>query len=170
MNDLLENVVYPKSALKGAPRPTPGLNGRQLVVAIGASAGGLEACQKLLKALPDADDRTYILVQHMEPDHDNLLVDLLATETGMSVREAGSGMDVEAGTVYIIPPGRYLAVGDGVFQVSEPKGHRGVRMPFDFLLGSLAEAYGERCACLVLSGTGSDGSLGLRKIHRKSVV
>ena len=136
-----------------------------LVVAIGASAGGLEACRGLLEALSAARDQIHILVQHMEPNHESPLVDLLASRTAMAVKEATNGMRLERGTLYVIPPGRYLSVANGMLQVGEPTAPRGMRLPFDFLLKSVATAYGDRAACLVLSGTGADGSVGLVSIH-----
>ncbi|MFZ2870431.1 chemotaxis protein CheB [Zavarzinia sp.] len=139
-----------------------------LVVGIGASAGGLEACRKLLDALPDSPGMgmALILVQHLDPTHDSMLVDLLAASTAMPVRQAIDGMRIESDHLYVIPPGTYLSVGEGLLHLSRPRARHGARMPFDFLLQSLATAYGARAACVILSGTGADGSLGLEAVGK----
>jgi two-component system CheB/CheR fusion protein len=142
------------------------LSDRFLVVGVGASAGGLDAARQLLRALPSDSGMAFILVQHLDPTHESLMVDLLASHTSMKVCQAASGMPVEPNHFYVIPPGRYLAVHDGALHLSEPPVRHGGRMPFDFLLRSLAEAYRERAVCVVLSGTGSDGSLGLQLIKQ----
>ena len=134
------------------------------VVAIGASAGGLEAFRTLLAALPAESGKAFILVQHLDPTHESMMVELLSRHSAMTVLEARDGLRLEAGQVYIIPPGRYLAVRNGAIQLSPPPGAQTVRMPFDFLLKSLAEECGERAVCITLSGTGTDGSIGAKAI------
>ena len=109
------------------------------VVAIGASAGGLEAFRTLLAALPANSGMAFILVQHLDPTHASMMVELLSPHTAMTVLEARDGLRLEPDHVYIIPPGRYLAVHDGAIQLSRPAQRTTVRMPFDFLLQSLAE-------------------------------
>lgn len=131
------------------------------VVAIGTSAGGLDAASKLLDALPADTGMAFILVQHLDPHQDNLLVDLLSDHTAMTVVEAVDGGALAADHVYIIPPGQYLSVRGGTLHVSASQPGQGVRMPFDVLIRSLAEACGAQTACLILSGTGTDGSSGL---------
>jgi two-component system CheB/CheR fusion protein len=137
-----------------------------LVVGIGASAGGLDACRHLLRALPSDSGMAFILVQHLDPTHESLMVELLASHTGMKVCQAANGMLVERNHFYVIPPGNYLAVDAGALQLSAPPVRHGVRLPFDFLLQSLAEAYRDRAACIILSGTGADGSIGLKAIRK----
>ncbi len=134
------------------------------VVGIGASAGGLDACKRLLAALPADSGMVFILVQHLDPTHQSMLVELLANHTSMAVSQATDGMPLEADHFYIIPPAVYLSVAAGALHLSQPQGKHGSRMPFDFLLHSLASAYGPRAACIILSGTGADGSIGLRAI------
>jgi two-component system CheB/CheR fusion protein len=131
------------------------------VVAIGASAGGLDACRKLIAALPANSGMAFILVQHLDPTHESLMVDLLASYTQLPVLQAKDGLLIEPDHFYIIPPGTYLATSNGRLQLSQPQARHGARLPFDFLLHSLAQNYGSRCICIVLSGTGADGSLGL---------
>ena len=139
---------------------------RFLVVGIGASAGGLDACRQLLRALPADSGMAFVLVQHLDPSHESMMVDLLASHTAMTVRQAETGMRVEPDHLYVIPPGTYLAVEEGALQLSQPPVRHGARLPFDFLLQSMAEAYGPRAVCITLSGTGADGSTGLRAIKR----
>ena len=137
------------------------------VVGIGASAGGLDACTKLVAALPAGIGMAFILIQHLDPTHKSMLVDLLAGHTSMTVRQAADGMLLEREHLYIIPPGAYLSVGGGALHLSQPEARRGVRLPFDFLLHSLAVDCGARAICVILSGTGSDGSLGLKAVKEK---
>ena len=134
------------------------------VVAIGASAGGLDTFRRLLDALPTPTGMAFVLVQHLDPTHDSMLVELLAGHTPLTVLEAVDAMPVEREHLYVIPPGAYLAVGDGALHLSEPQARHGARLPFDFLLHSLAESCGARAVCVVLSGTGTDGTLGLKAI------
>jgi two-component system, chemotaxis family, CheB/CheR fusion protein len=134
------------------------------VVGIGASAGGLDACKKLLAALPADNGNAFILVQHLDPTHESMMVDLLADHTAMVVRQAADGMPIEPDNLYIIPPGTYLSVAAGALHLSQPRARHGARLPFDFLLRSLASEYGPRAACIILSGTGADGSIGLKAI------
>ncbi len=138
--------------------------GEITVVGIGASAGGLEACRRLLAVLPAGNGMGFVLIQHLDPTHESMLVDLLAGGTPMVVQQATDGMPIERDHVYVIPPGTYLSVGQGVLRLSEPLARHGARLPFDFLLHSLAEEYGVRAVCLILSGTGADGSVGLKSV------
>src|SRR5580698_1304589 len=147
-----------------SPPSRPGL----FIVAIGASAGGLEACRKLLDALPSPNGMAFILVQHLDPTHDSMMVDLLAGHTSMLVLQAIDGMLIESNHLYVIPPGTYLSVRDGALRLSRPQARHGARLPFDFLLYSLAEEYGTRAVCVILSGTGADGSLGLKVVKERS--
>jgi two-component system CheB/CheR fusion protein len=134
---------------------------------MGASAGGLDACRRLLDALPAGNGMAFILVQHLDPTHESMMVDLLAGHTSMTVRQATDGMVVERDHLYVIPPGTDLSVGNGALRLSHPWARHGARLPFDFLLHSLAEEYGERAICVILSGTGADGSLGLKAVKQR---
>ena len=134
-------------------------------MAIGASAGGLDACRKLLDALPADNGMAFIIVQHLDPSHDSMMVDLLAGNTAMPVVQATDGMAIERDRVYVIPPGVYLSVDDkAALRLSRPQARHGMRLPFDFLLNSLARECGARTVCVVLSGTGADGSVGLKAV------
>jgi two-component system CheB/CheR fusion protein len=137
------------------------------VVGIGASAGGLDACRKLVGALPAGNGMAFILVQHLDPTHESMMVDLLAGHTSMAVRQATDGMRIEPDHLYVIPPGAYLSVANRALHLSQPQARHGARLPFDFLLHSLAEDCGARAICVILSGTGADGSLGLKAVKEK---
>ena len=150
------------SLARAAPGDPDGLT----VVGIGASAGGLDAFRSLLNALHDSAGAAFIFVQHLAPTHESMMVDLLSSHTSMIVRQAANGMAIEPGHIYVIPPAIYLSVGAGVLQLSQPQARQGARLPFDFLLVSLAEEYGPRAICVVLSGTGADGSIGLRAVKK----
>ena len=138
-----------------------------LIVGIGASAGGLDACRKLVESLPARSGMAFILVQHLDPTHESMMVDLLASHTPMIVRQAADGMLLERDHLYVIPPGTYLSVDSVALQLSEPQARHGARLPFDFLLHSMAEEYGERAVGVILSGTAADGSLGLKAVKEK---
>lgn len=137
------------------------------IVGIGASAGGLEASRKLVEDLPANNGMAFILVQHLDPTHPSMMADLLSSHTKMKVLQATDGMVIERDHLYVIPPGTYLSVGQGALHLSKPAAPHGARLPFDFLLHSMAEDCGARAVCIVLSGTGSDGSLGLKSIREK---
>jgi len=137
------------------------------IVAIGASAGGLDACKKLLDALPADNGMAFIIVQHLDPSHDSMMVSLLAGHTAMPVLQATDGMAIERERVYVIPPGVYLSTDKGALRLSRPQAPHGARLPFDFLLNSLANEYGARAVCVILSGTGADGSVGLTAVKAK---
>ena len=137
------------------------------VVALGASAGGLDAFKKFFDALPANSGMAFVLIQHLDPTHESLMADLLAGHTPMKVLQATDRMPLARDHVYLIPPGAYLAISDGILRLSKPLERHGARMPFDFFLRSLAEECGERAICAILSGTGTDGSLGLKAVKEK---
>lgn len=136
------------------------------IVGIGASAGGLAAFEALFSAMPaDAEPgMAFVLVQHLAPDHKSILVDLVRRYTSMKVFEVEDGVRVQANCVYVIPPNRDIAVLNGALHLLEPAAPRGLRLPIDFFFRSLAADRRDRAVCIVLSGTGSDGTLGARAI------
>jgi two-component system CheB/CheR fusion protein len=136
------------------------------VVGIGASAGGLAAFEAFFSGMP-ADENpgmAFVLVQHLAPDHTSILTDLIRRYTRMQVFEVKDGMVVQPDCVYIIPPNRDMAFINGVLTLLEPAMPRGQRLPIDFFFRSLAQDQHERAIGVVLSGTGSDGTLGVRAI------
>lgn len=135
-----------------------------LIVGIGASAGGLEAFRTFFANMPADSGMAFVLVQHLDPHHKSMLVDLLGRHTEMKVVEAADGMRVAANRIFIIPPNATLTIADGALRVTTPAPVREHRRPIDTFFASLAEDQEERAVCIVLSGTGSDGTLGLRKV------
>ncbi|MBL8414981.1 MAG: PAS domain-containing protein [Propionivibrio sp.] len=136
------------------------------IVGIGASAGGLAAFEAFFSGLPSDSDpgMAFVLVQHLAPDHKSILTDLLRRYTRMEVFEVDDGMVVQPNCVYIIPPNYDMAFLNGTLQLLEPMAPRGQRLPIDFLFRSLAQDQHEHAIGIVLSGTGSDGTLGVRAI------
>lgn len=137
------------------------------VVAIGASAGGLEAFQKLLDALSQPTGDAFLIVQHLDPDHESALVDLLAGHTQMRVSQAADAVTIEPNHVYTIPPGHRMSVSNEQLRLEPFKTEARPHLPFDHLLISMAQELGSRAVAVVLSGAGSDGSLGIRHIRDK---
>lgn len=155
----------PDGAAEAAPaeaQPAPGFP----IVGIGASAGGLAAFQAFFSAMPANTESgiAFVLVQHLSPDHKSILSDLIKRYTRMQVYEVADGMKVEPNCAYIIPPNRDMAFLNGTLQLLEPSAPRGLRLPIDFFFRSLAQDQRERAICILLSGTGSDGTLGVRAI------
>jgi two-component system CheB/CheR fusion protein len=140
--------------------PTPVLP----IVGIGASAGGLEAFEVFFRACPLDTGLGFVLVPHLDPGHVSLLTEILQRSTAMPVVEALDQVAVEPNHVYVIPPNREMAILHGVLQLSVPELVRGQRMPIDGFLRSLAEDQAERAIGIILSGTATDGTLGLRAI------
>jgi len=134
------------------------------IVGIGASAGGLEAATRLFEHLPADTGMAFVLVQHLDPDHASQLAILIARITRLPVREAGDGMRAVPNEVYIIPPNADLTIARGVLRVLPRGDHTGLRLPIDMFLRALAEDQHERAIGVILSGTGSDGTQGLRAI------
>ncbi|MDW5317498.1 chemotaxis protein CheB [Rhizobium sp. PL01] len=137
------------------------------IVAIGASAGGLEACRKLLSGVSSPSGMAFIFVQHLDPNHKSLIAELLKDNTKMKVMEARDDVVIERDHVYVIAPGTYLVVEDGLLRVVKATPPHGARLPFDALLKSLADYAGASAICIVLSGTGADGSAGLASIKQR---
>jgi len=136
------------------------------IVGIGASAGGLAAFSAFFAGMPSDKDpgMAFVLVQHLAPDHESILTELIQRTTRMQVFEVVDGMVVQKNCAYIIPPNRDMAFINGTLQLLEPAAARGHRLPIDYLFRSLAQDQRERAIGIVLSGTGSDGTAGLRAI------
>jgi len=134
------------------------------IVGIGASAGGLAALEEFFTHVPAKSGLAYVVVQHLDPTSTPLLAELLQRVTGMAVREAGAQMHVEPDCVYVIPPNTELSVARNVLQLNKPSEPRGLRLPINVLFSSLARDQGSSAIGVVLSGMGSDGTLGLQAI------
>ncbi len=136
------------------------------IVGIGASAGGLAAFEAFFSAMPADTDTgvAFVLVQHLAPDHKSILSELVKRYTSMEVFEVTDGIKVEPNCTYIIPPNHDMGFLKGSLQLFEPGMPHGQRLPIDFFFRSLAQDRHEQSICIVLSGTGSDGTLGVRAI------
>lgn len=134
------------------------------IVGIGASAGGLEALELFLGSTPPDSGLAYIVVQHLDPTQKALLPELLQRITTMTVYEAVQGMPIQPDCIYVIPPNAELSVVNGALKLVKPTEPRGMRLPINVLFSSLASAQGERAIAVVLSGMGSDGTLGMEAI------
>lgn len=134
------------------------------IAALGASAGGLEALETFFKHMPEDAGIAFIIVQHLAPDHESALPELLGRCTEMPVEQARNNLEVVPNRVYVIPPNATLTVKNGVLHVTAPVQDRGRRMPIDSLFSTLAEDRRDKAICVMLSGTGTDGTLGLRAI------
>ena len=157
----------PPPANEPTPPPEAEPTGARFpVVGIGASAGGLAAFEAFFSAMPVGADpgMAFVLVQHLAPDHKSILSDLIRRYTRMQVFEVEDGMVVRPNCAYIIRPNCDMAFLNGALQLLEPAAPRGQRLPIDFFFRSLAQDQHERAIGIVLSGTGSDGSQGVRAI------
>lgn len=134
------------------------------IVGVGASAGGLEALSRLLAALPADTGMAYLLVQHLDPTHPSRLTDLLAKATSMSVTEATDNVKVRPDHVYVIPPSMDMTIAHGLLKLTVRSEKRGLHLPLDALLRSLALEQQAGAIGVVLSGTGSDGTVGVAEI------
>ena len=135
------------------------------IIGIGASAGGLEAFELFFKTIPADSGMAFMLVPHLDPGHASMLSEILQRNTTMPVHEALDQALIQANHVYIIPPNKDMAIFHGTIHLSVPEQARGLRLPIDSFFRSLAEDQGERAICVILSGSGSDGTLGLRAVH-----
>jgi two-component system, chemotaxis family, CheB/CheR fusion protein len=134
------------------------------VIGLGASAGGLEAFQTFLTNVPEDSGYAYVLVQHLDPNHESMLAELLSRRTSMPVRQIADGMVIEPNNVYLIPPNHSLTIERAKLRLTDFSEPRGFRRPIDVFFRSLAIDQGSNAACIVLSGTGGDGAEGLRTV------
>ena len=140
------------------------------VVGIGASAGGLEALEQFLTHVPAGSGLALVIVQHLDPTHKGIMPELLQRVTDMEVIQVKDRTKVRPDQVYVIPPNKDMSILHGMLHLLEPAAPRGLRLPIDFFLRSLAQDQQERSVGVILSGMGSDGTLGLRAIKEKAGV
>ncbi len=157
-----------KSASAHAPVVAPHIHHSFPIVGIGASAGGLEALEQFLGHVPPACGLAFVVVQHLDPTRKGIMVELLQRATVMPVAQITDRMKVEPDHVYVIPPNRDLSMLHGVLHLLEPAAPRGLRLPIDSFLRSLADDQQGHSIGVILSGMGSDGTLGLRAIKEKA--
>ena len=137
-----------------------------VVVGVGASAGGVEALQELFQSLPSNSGLGFVVIQHLSPDHRSLMADILGKQTEMKVLQVERDTEIEPNAVYLIPPKKNLTVKDGRLHLSDYD-HTVLNHPIDIFFNSLAEEYGERAVAVVLSGTGTDGTGGIRTVKER---
>lgn len=133
-------------------------------VGIGASAGGLEAIESFFVNMPSDSGLAFIVIQHLSPDYKSLMVELLSKRTQMKVLRAEEGMRVRANHVYLIPPKTNLTIFNGKLLLKQQEHNTGINLPIDIFLRSLAEDQVDRAVAVILSGTGSDGTRGVRAV------
>src|SRR5688572_12453606 len=134
-----------------------------MVVGIGASAGGLKALQSFFDALPDETNMAYVVITHLHPEYESHLPDILQSHTGMPVTQVTREVKVERNHVYVIPPDRRMLITDSKLDVAEFDEPRGHRTPIDLFFRSLASSHPDSAA-VILSGTGTDGSVGIKAV------
>ncbi len=166
-----------KEPSTGAPQPSSApasANGHERprvpIVGVGASAGGLESFSALLRALPADPHLAFVLVQHLAPTHESMLADLLARCTAMPILQVTDGTRVQPDRVYVIPPNANMAIRDGVLHLLARSSGAEHHMPIDFFLRSLAEDQQNNAIGVILSGTASDGALGLRAVKAEGGI
>ncbi len=135
------------------------------VVSLGASAGGLEALEKFFDTVPDDSGLAFVVVQHLSPDFKSLMNELLARHTKLKIHRVEDGMEVEPNAIYLIPPKKEMIVADGKLLLTDKDPSQGLSLPIDTFMRSQAQEFGEQAIAVILSGTGSDGSRGIRAIH-----
>jgi two-component system CheB/CheR fusion protein len=140
------------------------------VVGIGASAGGLQAVQRFFENMPSDNGMAFVVVLHLSPDHQSRAGTLIAKSTGMSVVQVTTATPIHKNHVYVISPAQQLSMSDGYLYVTPPQPRRGGHVTIDLFFRDLADAHKERAFCVVLSGTGSDGAVGLSRIKEQGGI
>ncbi|MEM6484962.1 MAG: chemotaxis protein CheB, partial [Pseudomonadota bacterium] len=153
-----------RSAAKKRTSKTPATSNKPWVIGIGASAGGLGALKEFFDNVTDDCRLSFIIVQHLSPDYKSLMADLLQKNTGLPIHEAKSSMRVVPGNVYLIPPKKNMTIREGKLKLTDKPSRHDLNLPIDIFFRSLAEECGESSIGIVLSGTGSDGTRGVRAI------
>lgn len=134
---------------------------------MGGSAGGLNAFEKFFSNMPPDTGMAFVLLQHLDPIHKCILPELIQHKTKMKVFQIEDRMKVQPNCIYIIPPNKHLSIQQGILKLSEPSVSKGVRMSIDFFFRHLAEDQGEKSICIIFSGMGTDGTLGLKAVKDK---
>src|SRR5215210_4632991 len=152
----------------GDGRPAAG--GRFMVVGLGASAGGIRALREFFKHVPERSGMAYVVILHLSPDHDSQLAEVLQQGTPMPVTQVNERVRIEPEHVYVIPPNKSLSMQDGSLVLSEITGVEERRAPVDIFFRTLGDSHGANAACVVLSGTGANGSMGLKRVKERGGV
>ena len=134
------------------------------VVGLGASAGGLEALEAFFSHMPFDSGMGFVIIQHLSPKHKSIMASLLAKDTKMKVLEIKDGMKVKPDHVYLNPPNKNVIIINGALQLMDPVKTGGINLPIDSFFRSMGEEMGEKAICVILSGTATDGTLGLKAV------
>ena len=140
-------------------------NTPMFIVGIGASAGGLKPIEEFFDHMPSDTGMSFVVVQHLSPDFKSLMDELLARHTKMPIHKVVDGVTVEPNSIYLIPPKKSMAIEDGKLRLTEKPINSGLNLPIDIFFRSLAQHVGKQAVGIILSGTGSDGSRGIKDIH-----
>ena len=159
--------VSEKSGIKG---PNEAAKSDFPIVGIGASAGGLEALELFFKNMPKDNGMAFVVIQHLDPTHIGIMPELLQRITSMKVFQASDQLEVRPNSVYVIPPNKSMSLLHGSLHLFDPVESRGLRLPVDIFFRSLASDRQEKSIGIILSGMGSDGSLGLKAIKEKNGI
>ena len=165
-----DNPHKSKSTAVSKAKTTASKTGQFPIVCIGASAGGLEAMEQFLSHVPENTGMAFIIIQHLDPTQKGMLPELLQRTSHMPVLQVKDRMHVKPDFVYVIPPNTSMSILKGVLHLFEPIEARGLRLPIDFFLRSLADDQQENGIAVILSGMGSDGSAGLRALKGKNGI
>ena len=166
----MKKSLPPPRRRKPAAKVAPVASAAFPIVGIGASAGGLEALEQFLARVPPGSGMAFVIVQHLDPTRKGIMPELLQRATGMKVIQVKNRTPVREDCVYVIPPNKDMSILHGVLHLLAPASPRGLRLPIDVFLRSLALDQQERSVGVILSGMGSDGTLGLRAIKEKAGV
>jgi len=148
----------PQAEQPASPRPL-------YVVGVGASAGGLEALETFFEHLPTDPGVAFVVIQHLSPDFKSLMDELLSRRTEIAIHRVENGMEVQPNAIYLMPPKKEMIISGGRLLLTDKDPATGLSLPIDAFFRSLAQDFGERAIAIVLSGTGSDGSRGIRAVH-----
>lgn len=141
------------------------LDARPYVVGIGASAGGLDAIERLFDQMPVDTGMSFVLVQHLSPNFESLMDELLARHTDIPIHRVTDGMPIKPNGIYLIPPKKNMVLSQGKLLLTDQDSSGSLNLPIDIFFRSLAQDAGRRAIAIILSGTGSDGSRGIREVH-----
>ena len=134
------------------------------IVGIGASAGGLEALETFFYHMPSDSGMAFVIIQHLSPTHKSIMASLLSKNTKMEVMEVKDGMKVEPNRVYLNPPNKNVSIIQGTLQLMEPIRTKSINLPIDYFFRSISEELREKAICIILSGTATDGTLGIKAV------
>ena len=148
----------------GGGQPASRVGGGFMIVGLGASAGGIRALKEFFANAPERSGMAYVVILHLSPEHESQLAEVLQSSTRMPVMKVTEAVRVEPDHVYVIPPNKSLSMRDGALLLSDVTRIEERRAPVDIFFRTLADSHGARAACVVLSGTGANGSMGLKRV------